>query len=122
MSVFAAKRYIIQPQGMPEASIVTQSVMLLGWQMNTSGLDAVFYPLPIHDTITQRFNRQSHVTLLAATTPQAMRKRLPSWWRTATDRCFSWEPCDTSAPAMLNRAGTLSCTGRQAERVVRPVR
>lgn len=158
MSSFAAGRYVIQPEGMPEPSVVTQSVMLLGevgtgkgltmaaverlfqvvgdpaiapgfttpevlwkqatknpgllWilanadhhslaardpelegkrrqpkqsdvllelQMNTTGLDAVFYPLPIRDTGTKRLNRQAPVTLLAETTPQAMRERLPGW-------------------------------------------
>lgn len=158
MSSFAAGRYVIQPNGRPEASVVTQGVMLLGevgtgkgltmvaverlfqvvgdpalasgfttpetlwkhatktpgllWilanadhhslaardpilegkrpqpkqsdvllelQMNTTGLDAVFYPLPIRDPKTKRLNRQAPVTLLAETTPQAMRDRLPEW-------------------------------------------
>jgi hypothetical protein len=158
MSSFAAGRYVVQPKGMQEASVVTQGVMLLGeagtgkgltmaaverlfqvvgdpaiasgfttpetlwkhatknpgllWvlsnanhhslaardpslegkrpqpkqsdvllelQSNTTGLDAVFYPLPIRDTKTQRFNRQAPVTLLAETTPQAMLERLPGW-------------------------------------------
>lgn len=158
MSSFAAGRYVIQPEGMSETRVVTQSVMLLGevgtgkgltmaaverlfqvvgdpaiapgfttpevlwkratknpgllWilanadhhslaardpelegkrpqpkqsdvllelQMNTTGMDAVFYPLPIRDTGTKRLNRQAPVTLLAETTPQAMRKRLPVW-------------------------------------------
>lgn len=158
MSSFAAGRYVIQPEGMPEPSVVTQGVMLLGevgtgkgltmaaverlfqvvgdpalasgfttpetlwkhatktpgllWilanadhhslaardpglegkrpqpkqsdvllelQMNTTGLDAVFYPLPIRDQKTKRLNRQTPVTLLAETTPQAMRERLPEW-------------------------------------------
>jgi len=56
-----------------------QSDVLLELQMNTTGMDAVFYPLPIRDPKTKRHNRQAPVTLLAETTPQAMSERLPAW-------------------------------------------
>ncbi|MWV11157.1 hypothetical protein F3I62_03520 [Pseudomonas sp. R-28-1W-6] len=158
MSSFAAGRYCIQPKGVPEASVVTQGVMLLGecgtgkgaamegaerlfqvvgdpaiatgfstpevlWnsatqtpglllllanedhhslaardpgfgqerpqpaqsdvlfslQSHTTGMDAVFYPRPSRSADFKRRHRQAPVTILAETTPQAMRERLPLW-------------------------------------------